>query len=289
MTRRKTLGLLAAVPAIFLTRKLNLFAQNDTANSLLFDAIIQKAKTLNWHAVQISDLMIKIGKEFIGTPYKGGTLEGTPEECRIDLAGLDCVTFYEYCLALSRMIQNEEYQISELYKQLTFMRYRDGILLDYSSRLHYTSDWFYDNDHKSVASDITKDLGGENFDKKINFMSTHPQYYSALKDNTAMVSKISAIEDAINSRDNYYIPQENIAEVEPLLNSGDIIGITSSIDGLDYNHTGLAYRDELGVLRLFHASSEHKKVLIGERLSDYVLSVKKHTGISVLRPIDVRK
>jgi hypothetical protein len=237
--------------------------------------------------------MIHVGKEFLGTPYKGGTLEGAPEKCRIDLLGVDCVTYYEYVLALSRLIKDinvnnsnvsKDPNYDHLFHYVQYLRYRGGILTDYSSRLHYTTDWFYDNAKKNVVKDITKDIGGELFKKKINFMSTHPQYYEALKNNHKMIEKISKIEDEINSRKNYYIPQNKIAEIEKYLQNGDIVGITSSIKGLDYNHTGIIY-DDNGVKRLMHASSEKKKVVIGKQISEYVNSIKKHTGISVVRPL----
>ncbi len=64
---------------------------------------------------------------------------------------------------------------------------------------------------------------------------------------------------------------------------GDILGITTNIDGLDYAHNGLAIHQN-GRIYMLHASSDFKKVMITqEPLSDYLMQMKHMTGISVLR------
>jgi hypothetical protein len=71
------------------------------------------------------------------------------------------------------------------------------------------------------------------------------------------------------------------------LGRGDIIGITTTIKGIDCSHTGMCYRHSDGSLRLLHASLTEKKVILDRTLSEYLASVSKHTGIMVARPVEV--
>jgi len=122
------------------------------------------------------------------------------------------------------------------------------------------------------------------YKKKINFMSTHVDSYNQLKNNPKFVAEIAKIEKEISSRKYYYIPQENIANIEQNIHSGDIIGITTNIEGLDISHTGVAIRMDDGRIHLMHAPNVGYKVQITEKpLPDYIKGNKKQTGIMVLR------
>jgi hypothetical protein len=177
----------------------------------------------------------------------------------------------------------------DMLRQVTFTRYRDGHVTDYTSRLHYTTDWFYDNERKKVVDLITKELpGAERFTRTVNFMSTHPDSYRQLKANPSFVPVIADIEHRINSREMYFIPKAKVRAVEPELQTGDILGITTTINGIDCSHTGMCYRDKKGTLRYLHASSTKKEVTLDDELSVYLDSVTKHTGIMVARPLEVR-
>jgi hypothetical protein len=285
MKRREILRLLAAAPFAMAAGNYLAFAAKET-NEEFYKSIIDLVKSKNWQNLKMDHLMAVVGSQFLDKPYKGGTLEGTPEKCRVDLNHLDCVTFYEYTLAIARNIKKGKYGFDQLLDEIKFLRYRDGELTDYASRLHYTSDWFHNNVKKGTIKDITEELGGAVYKKEINFMSEHPDSYQALKNNKAMVDKIEKIEDKINDRTMYYIPQGRIAEIESSLKNGDIVGITSSIKGLDYNHTGIIYNNRYNQKKLMHASSDAEKVIISEmNISEYVTSIEKHTGITVVRPV----
>jgi hypothetical protein len=250
------------------------------------EGICIKAKKENWKALTVGERIVKIGLEFVGTPYIGGTLDSTTNEiCRVDLKHLDCVTFFENVLAISKAVSNEKCNIKDIIANVTFTRYRFGKLNGYISRLHYTSDWISDNVQKHIVNDVTKDIGGEILNLKVGFMSQNPKYYEALKKDSTLIPKIKKIEDQINSRKHYFIPKDKVKSIEKKIKSGDIIAIVMNDKGLDYAHTGLAYLDEKGTLRFLHASSQKKKVLIDESLSDYLMSVKKDLGITVLRPL----
>src|SRR5206468_4292435 len=100
------------------------------------------------------------------------------------------------------------------------------------------------------------------FAKRINFMSAHPEAYRQLAANPDLARKIARVEVEINARDIQYVPREKVATAQPLLKTGDIVGVTTSIDGLDCAHAGLCYRDASGVLRLLHGSTTQQAVIL---------------------------
>lgn len=257
-----------------------------------FNRLVKLAQERHWKDLPMGELIGAIGMELRGTPYVGSTLElyEDREVCSVNLTGLDCVTFFESALGFARMLkEGKEMSPAALMEQVTYTRYRDGKISDYASRLHYTADWLYNNEEKRVVKVITRELpGAVRFTSPVNFMSKHPASYKQLKANPDMVPHIAEIEDRINARNMYYVPKDKVAEIEPLLKTGDIIGITTTINGIDCSHTGLCYRDEQGVLRFLHASLDKKQVVLGDELSKYLASVSKHTGIMVARPAEVR-
>jgi hypothetical protein len=230
-----------------------------------------------------------VGLAMRQTPYVDGTLElhEDREVCSVNLRGLDCVTFFESVLGIARMLRRGGSTPDALLAEVTLTRYRGGQLTDYASRLHYMSDWFADNEAKRVVRLITRELpGAARFTKRVNFMSTHPAAYRQLKANPALVNKIARVEAAINARTMYYLPKEKVAAARTRLMTGDIIGITTTIDGLDCAHAGLCYRDADGVVRLLHASTTRRAVVLDEDLATYLAGVATHTGIMAARPLD---
>lgn len=231
-----------------------------------------------------SELVKYVGSRFIGTPYEAGTLDVNQEEqLVIHISGLDCVTFVENVITFIKMIQSDEKDIRDYSAELMNIRYRDGKIEDYTSRLHYFSDWIYDNEKKSLVVNITKDIGGERYDKEINFMTTHKDAYPLLKNNTTYVEKLKAIEDEINTRKMYYIRKSKINQYYEALETGDIFAVTTEIKGLDVTHTGYIYKkgDDAHII---HASQKFGKVMISDdTIKEYLSSIKKSTGVMIAR------
>lgn len=250
----------------------------------------KKFKLLLGNEVQklpIGDVIAEVGKSFIDTDYVAGTLDKNKSESLvINLTGLDCVTFVENCLVFARCVKQGKTTFDDYKAELKKIRYRDGVINGYSSRLHYFCDWIWDNESKGIVKNITADIGGVSYSKNIDFMSTHTNSYKQLAD-SAELEGIKASEDAINSRYYYYIPTKDISKSYDLMQTGDIIATTTSIGGLDVTHTGYVYK-EAGGTYFMHASSKSKKVIIsGEELQEYVAGDSKKTGIMVARPQDV--
>ncbi len=243
------------------------------------------AETDSLSRLPINMVFLKVAESFIGTPYAAHTIE-TPdaEIVKVHLSGLDCYTFIESSLAISRLIKEKNYSFSNYLKEIESIRYRSGKLSGWTSRLHYFSDWIYDLSQRGIVKNITKDLGGIPYVKKINFMSANFKAYPKLKNNPAFTDSIKKIESVINKRKYYFIPQDSIANIEGKIFSGDILGITTNIPGLDISHTAIAVRLDDGRVHILHAPNVGKKVQISSLpLSEYIKSHKHQTGIMVVR------
>ena len=229
--------------------------------------------------------IVAIGKTFIGTPYVAKTLEiGETETLVVNLQGLDCTTYVENVLAFSIGLKEGRSSFDNFTETLESIRYKNGQLKGYASRLHYFSEWIANNESKGLLKDITSEIGGTEITKNINFMSTHRDLYPFLSDDENF-EKIQASERYLNNQAICILPQDEIAANEHLIQTGDIIALTTSIDGLDITHTGIATREKDGRIHLLHASTGSMEVEVSELpLADYLKKIKSNTGIMVARP-----
>ncbi len=231
-------------------------------------------------------LLATIGKTFLKIPYVAKTLElGPTESLVVNLHGLDCTTYVENVMAFGSMVRNGHTDFDTYVNTLEHIRYEDGILDGYASRLHYFSQWIKNNQKKGLIEDITAALGGVEISKDINFMGTHRDLYPFLKDDDNF-KKIQQTEKDLNGQPICILPQDKIAANEHLIQTGDIIALTTSIKGLDITHTGFASREADGRIHLLHASTGSMQVEVsGLPLVDYLKKIKGNTGIMVARPL----
>ncbi len=269
---------------LFITAILNaqIFSNKDVE---ICNAKFKLAANKNLESEPIGDVIAVIGKSFIGTNYEAHTLEkGKTEKLVINLTVFDCTTFLETDLAFARCIKEKKTSFEDYQKELEKIRYRDGKINQYPSRLNYFSDWIYDNEKKGIIKNISKELGGEPLHFDVSFMSLHPDLYVQLKENPSLIPVIKEQEKDINRREYFFIPKEKVSIISKKIHNGDLIAFTSDVKGLDINHVGVAVEMKDGTVHLMHAPDVGYKVQISELpLSDYVLKVKKDTGIIVLR------
>jgi hypothetical protein len=235
------------------------------------------------YSKQENQSIVRTAFFFMETPYVGGTLEGgTEEQLRVNLHELDCVTFVENVTALHLMLQCEQHTFSNFCRILQHIRYRNGIIDGYLSRLHYFSEWLDNNRQKGIIN-LPVIPGCRDFTTKVSFMSTHCDSYPALKNHPDRCKQMAAIEKSIHELKLFYIPKEQLKDSETSLKTGDIIGITTHLNGLDIAHTGFAFVQN-GSVHLLHASSERNKVVVSEEtLHDYLARRKNHSGVMVGR------
>lgn len=262
------------------------FAQQLVCSVQDKEAFLQKISEIKaLKRENMSGTLVAVGKTFLGTHYVAKTLEiGATESLVINFQGLDCTTFIENVFAFSLMLNKEQNSFDDFTTILETIRYKNGILNGYSSRLHYFSEWIANNQFKGLIKDITAEIGGTPIIKEINFMSTYRELYPFLKENDDNLEQIKASENYLNSQEICILSQDRIKANEHLIQSGDIIALTTSIKGLDITHTGIATREKDGRIHLLHASSSNGVEVSKLPLVDYLKDIKGNTGIMVARP-----
>ena len=282
----KTIPLAAGIPAVTGIPFLKSFVFDDD-DAALCSKKFKLAASLRLREKRIGEVVIEMGKSFLGTEYVANTLEQPGEERLIvNLQGLDCVSFYENALVLARCVKKNKTTFDNYREDLQFIRYRGGVIDGYPSRLHYSSDYFFDNEKKHVLKVVTKDIGGVRYEKTINFMSTHTESYRQLKEQPEFVAVIRKQEAAINRRTLYHIPTKVVPRVASKIHDGDIIAITTDIPGMDVSHTGIAIWQDRQ-LHFLHAPITGSKVQITEKtLVEYLAASSRRLGIMVARPLE---
>jgi len=233
----------------------------------------------------LGDLIVDIGRLFIGKPYRDGMLENPgKEKLIINVSAFDCTTFVETVLAFFRCAASGRFSSGAFKKYLKLIRYRGGKISGYSSRLHYFTDWMRNNIEKKFLIDITGHLQATPHRKKIDFMSTHPELYPALK-NKVQLAKVIDIEKMLSRKAFPVMNKEKLGTRIKKIQSGDVIAFASNQQGLDVAHVGFALWQG-NSLRLLHASRQEGKVVISKKtLLAYLTSNKKFTGIIVARSV----
>ncbi len=260
----------------------------------VFDRIVSKASAGKWNRLPIGELIGKIAMELKGTPYVGFTLEVSKDKeyCVVNLTGLDCVTFFEDSLCMARMIKRGGSTPADLIAEVRTTRYRGGKMGDFTTRLHYTTDWFVDNQAKGVVKILTPDLpGAQPFTQKVGIMSQHPENYRQLVAHPEFVPIIRRVEETINARSLKYLPMDKLQADEHLLQTGDIVGVTTTEKGIDIAHTGLCIKDEQGVVHFMDASSSRRnmRVTLEPEISKCLNWSSKLTGVMFARPLELHK
>ncbi len=242
----------------------------------------------------MGDVIAILASTFVGTPYAPGTLEiEGPERLVVNLSTFDCVTLVEHVLVLARLtmgagpeLLGDEREFRERYREeLIRVRYRDGALTGYPSRLHYFSEWMRDAERKGLVRLLSEELGGMVDPRPIRFMSDHPDSYRQLNEDPDVLDAIRGMEARITEIPRHYIPQDRIAASEGGIRDGDIIAAVSSLDGLDVAHTGIAvWRGNR--LHLLHAPLVGDSVEISERpLAERIQGFSSQMGVMVARPL----
>lgn len=268
-----------------------LFASSQTVCSpesrQRLEMLLEKLDQKDHSQKELNALVLEIGQEFLGTPYVEKTLEiPGKEQLVINMTGLDCTTYLETVVALTRVAKEGKLDFDSYAAELERLRYRQGQQVSYPARLHYFSDWIYDNGQKEVLEDVTAQVGGQPYPNRPTFMSSNPGFYPQLAD-PANVEALKATEASISQRKYHFIPKEKIQQQEHLIMPGDLIAITTSMEILDIVHVGFAVAKG-GRIHLMHASSANKQVEISAKpLSEYLAANKSQSGIMVARLLPV--
>ncbi len=261
------------------------FSLNSKPNLQESDEEIYNRKIQHAKGVALDDFTLNIAKSFLNRPYKARTLEGNQnEKLVVNLREFDCSTFVESCIAMGLTYRKDDISFDKYQKYLQRLRYyKNGKIKGFESRINYFSDWLYVHEEDGLLVNVTPLMGGIEWKKNINFMSTHWNKYPFPKD-MELLGKIVKIEEKINSQSYTYVPKSKVKSIENQFMNGDIIGITTNIDGLDVTHEGFAIRLQDKRVYLLHASSDFKRVMVTDKpLAEYLAKNKNQTGIMVAR------
>ena len=224
-------------------------------------------------------------RKFLGTPYVAHTLEADQEVLTINVHQLDCLTFIETLYALTRATLQGRYSWRDYAANIENVRYRGGKMGDYSSRIHYISEWIIDNHVRGNLVEVTPDLPHADYMvKNIDYMTRHTDSYRQLKDDSAMVEKIRHFE--LRNHRFPYLKRSwlNDKAVKAALRSGDFVSLVTKADGLDVSHNGIIVIDDKGDPYLLDASMSGGKVMLQSKpLYKYLEHSKTNIGIRVFR------
>ena len=224
-------------------------------------------------------------RQLLGTPYVAHTLEGDQEMLTINIHELDCLTFIETLYSLTRATLNRRYSWRDFAANVENIRYRGGEMGDYSSRIHYISEWIIDNHIRGNLVEITPDLPHVDYMiKNIDYMTHHTDSYRQLKNDSVMVEKIRRYE--LRRHRFPYVKRSwlNDKAVKAALRSGDFVSLVTKTEGLDVSHNGIIIVDDKGDPYLLDASMSGGKVMLeGKPLFKYLERSKTNIGIRVCR------
>lgn len=251
-------------------------------NTMLHDAIANKQLRTS------GDYMSFFADQLLSTPYVAHTLEGEKEWLTINVDQLDCTTFVETLAALTKAAKAKSPSWYAYAAALEAIRYHSAHIDGYASRLHYISAWIIENSNRGNFREITSSLPhSENTIKTLNYMSTHRDSYKALADSAAFEG-IRNLESGYNRHMYPLVNKRNLyrKDVCEELRDGDIVCLTTKVDGLDVSHLGIV-RFVKGKPHLLHASSTAKKVIIdNDDLFEMLKPMRSVTGIRVVRMND---
>lgn len=237
------------------------------------------------------EIILTIARRFIGVPYVAHTLDRNKEEMLVvNLHQLDCTTYVENVVALSRCVFLGKTSFSDYLQTLQEIRYRGGEI-SYANRLHYYQWWVEDNERMGIVREI--DAPNPPFSAvqtlKINYMSENFTAYDMLKTRAERVREIKRLEDATNGKRVNFIPKSSLKDSRTLrsvIKDGDIIALVTNKKNLDTTHLGIAvwHRDGLYLLNASSLKKNGKSVVEPtETLYDYLRVRPVNTGIRVAR------
>jgi hypothetical protein len=260
-----------------------------------FRSIVAKAERENWRELPIGDRTVRVARELTGSPYVNYSLEvdNCIESPVVNLNAMDCWTFYENSLAISRMLTFKQgpYRPEDMLQMIEIERYRNGTCTgNYLSRMHQLEDVFHDNQRRGLATNITPRLHGSvRIKREIHEMTVQWRNYRYLKHNPSLIAPMGKIEASVSKLPVYHVPKEKVRAAEAYLQNGDICAITTHDANAYTSHVGLIVKIH-GRAYFTHATSERSKgrmIIIDRPVSDYLYESRKHAGMIICRPLDL--
>lgn len=258
------------------------------ADSARVMALFRKAATMKQK--DMPSYMLFFARQLKGVPYVAKTLEhNKTERLVVNLRQLDCTTYVETVLALSRCMRQGKATFANYCDQLRLIRYEGGTVA-YTARKHYFTYWIDQSQKQGLVALVKSPNPPFSAVQtvKANYMTTHLAQYPMLDGRADRVAKVKAMEDAITGLKQRYIPKaslDNSALLHNTVHDGDILALVTTKQGLEISHVGIAVWHKDG-LHLLNASSIHHKVVEDpDLLKTYLGKRQSAKGIRVVRPL----
>lgn len=236
-----------------------------------------------WQQVEeVPELISFYAEQQLGIDYEAGLLDAPEqEELVVTLEGSDCVIYVEMSLAMAMTTLQLQKSYDAFLENLEFIRYREGKIDGYPSRLHYFSDWLLTNEEKGLVS-IQYQEDNLPVIEPPDFMTGSRENYRHIADDDSLYREIRQMEEALAQYTLRYIPEDMIPEYEQRFETGDILAFVTTIDGLDITHTGLVKMDgdEAG---FYHASMTGAVIVDPNTIYEYTTGRDNVKGIVIAR------
>ncbi|MDG5767234.1 DUF1460 domain-containing protein [Balneolales bacterium ANBcel1] len=281
-----TAGQLTGSGGIVATPEKKLIRHHHTGSSP--DSTLSDWLDRGWHTfrqdTEVPALISFYAEQQMGLPYVDGLLDQSGEEqLVVTLDGTDCVIYVEMALALALAMTTlgGSTSVDDFRSHLEAIRYREGRVDGYGSRLHYFSDWLMTNDDKGLLTLLFQDedlpaIG------PVRFMSENRERYRHLAENERNWRMVRATEKQLDDRVLRYIPADRIPEFESRFQSGDVLAFVTTIDKLDISHTGLVLMDG-DRAGFYHASLTGSVITDPGTIYEYVRRQETIKGIVIAR------
>ena len=269
----------------FATAQTEVRFHNEKSDTLRLTTMLDKASAMRFSNPE--ERVAFFGRQFIDTPYGAHTLEGEPEILTVNLDSLDCTTFVETAMALAYTVVERRTSWRDFIYNLRRLRYRNGEVDGYPSRLHYIADWVVDNQHRGNFQDATRNFPKFNeLSRTIDFMSMNRDKYPALADD-ANYNRMRRIEEGYRQHRFPYIKTVDLQNkaIKAAFHNGDVVALVSNLKNLDVTHMGIVIKESPDAEPyLLHASSSDGKVEISQRpLDDFLKKNRQWLGVRVFR------
>jgi hypothetical protein len=161
----------------------------------IFREVMARAAAERLDTLPIGEIVVRVGRPFVGEPYTPHTLElPGPERVVVNLREFDCVTYVESVLAMARLIRDGRNSFAEFTEELRRIRYRDGRLDGYPSRLHYFSEWIATTSGWAWSGTSRWSWAAAGWTEPVDFMSRNASAYPKLVEEPAFVDEIRRVE-----------------------------------------------------------------------------------------------
>jgi hypothetical protein len=255
----------------------------DSVSAVRIKFLLEKGNVLFSKTASVDTLIQFYSSEQLGIPYVSGLLEEpAAEQLVVTLSGSDCVLFVEMTTALTLTTLSGSTRLEDVESNVRLLRYRNGTIDGYFSRLHYFGDWLQDNERKGLLSVLFQDRNTLPRLEPYHFMTTKREAYRQMADNDSLYNRMVQHEAALNERRLRFVPTVQIPSVEQELQTGDIVAFVTTVDGLDVTHTAIVKKDGNRV-GFWHASTTGSVIVEPKTLYQYTVDRKGLKGILVAR------